>query len=81
MKTNADRIIRIAELAENHYGKGTIKFVGVKYEIDSNTWIAKLKLNGDHKFQSFYESGDSVESAVKALKIRIKKINERYQNI
>lgn len=77
-KTNADRIVRIAELSENHFGTGTIKFVGVKFEVESGTWIAKLKLNN---YDSFSESGESVEKAVKALKNRIKKIIKRYAEI
>jgi hypothetical protein len=80
-KTNADRIVRIAELAEEHFGTGTIKFVGVKFEVESGTWIAKLKLNEIYNYDSFSESGDSVEKAVKALKNRVKRIVKRYSEI
>lgn len=73
--------MRIAELAEEHFWVGTIKFVGVKFEVESRTWIAKLKLNEIYNYDSFSESGDSVEKAVKALKNRIKKIIKRYTEI
>lgn len=76
-KTNADRIIRIVDLAEKHYGKEEVVSVGVKFEVFSNTWIAEL-ITEKHFFS---ESGDTVEVAVKGLKNRIKRVIERYQKL
>jgi hypothetical protein len=44
MKTNTDRIKRIAELAEAHYGIGEIRAVSIKYVPFEKQWIAKIRL-------------------------------------
>jgi len=77
-KTNEDRIIRVTELAESHYGTGEVKFVGIKYEPFTKNFTAKLKLNS---FSSIYESASTAESAIKKLKNRLKKIIRRYNEV
>jgi len=77
-KTNEDRIIRIVELSENHFGLGEVKFVGIKYDPQTRVWVAKLRL---HSYASIYESGDNPDTALKALKNRVKKIIKRYNAV
>ena len=75
MKTNEDRMIRIANLAEEHYGNGEVKFVGVKFDPENKVFVSKLKLQTQ---MSIYESGVTSEDSLKKLKLRIKKIIKRY---
>jgi hypothetical protein len=77
-KTNEDRMKRVSELAESHYGVGEVKFVGIKYEPFTGVFTAKLKLNS---FTSLYESSETAEGAIKKVKNRIKKIIRRYNAV
>jgi len=74
-KTNEDRVIRVVELAEEHFGEREVEFVGLKYEAEYKIWVAKLKLNN---FQSIYESAENSTEAIKKLKNRLKRIIKRY---
>lgn len=74
-KTNEDRILRIIELSEDYFGKDDVKFVGLKYDCERSSWIAKLQLK---THLSIYESANSSDEALKKLKNRVKKIIKRY---
>lgn len=76
-KTNDDRILRIANLSEDHYGREETLFVGYKYEVASQQWVAKIQLTT----HDLYESGNSPTEALKALKNRVKKIIKRYHQV
>jgi len=78
LKTNEDRMVKIVKIAEEHYGKGEVIFVGVKFDNESGLWIAKMKLASHN---NMYESADTSTKALKHLKRRVFKIIERYNNI
>lgn len=78
-KTNTERIKRIYDLAESHWGN--VKFVGLKYD-KHDGWTAKVsfeKLGGtiDH----LRAHAEMPDEALKKLKKQIKIIIHRYQTV
>ena len=72
-KTNSDRIKRIYELCDEHFGD--IRFVGVKYHKKIG-WVAKAQFNDD--FENLTADGETSTEALRKLKNRVKKIIKRY---
>jgi CRISPR/Cas system-associated endoribonuclease Cas2 len=77
-KTNEDRIERIYELCETHFGD--VKFVGVKLQ-NKLGWIAKAQFSTNTNFSSLTAEGETPEMALKKLKNRVKKIIKRYNSV
>jgi len=75
-KTNSDRIKRIYQLGEDHFGG--IVFVGVKYHKKIG-WIAKAQFDGG--FENLTADGETSTEALKKLKNRVKKIIKRYNEV
>ncbi|TKI70851.1 hypothetical protein FCU45_00215 [Sulfurimonas crateris] len=75
-KTNSDRIKRIYQLCEDHFGG--IVFVGVKFHKKIG-WIAKAQFDGS--FENLTADGETSTEALKNLKNRVKKIIKRYNSV
>jgi len=75
-KTNTQRIKRIFELCEDHFGNVT--FVGIKYQKKIG-WIAKAKF--DENMESLTADGETSVEALRKLKNRVKKIIKRYNGV
>lgn len=75
-KTNSDRIKRIYQLCEDHFGG--IVFVGVKFHKKIG-WIAKAQFDGS--FENLTTDGETSTEALKKLKNRVKKIIKRYNSV
>lgn len=75
-KTNTERIKRIYELCEDHFGD--IRFVGIKYHKKIG-WIAKAQF--DEGFESLTADGETSVEALRKLKKRVKKIINRYNKV
>lgn len=79
-KTNADRILRIVELCEELFGKGSVRFVGVKYMTQIG-WVAKVQFEDNVYFGNLTADGDDDTEALRHLKNRVKKIIKRYNTV
>jgi len=75
-KTNTDRIKRIYDLCEEHFGD--IRFVGIKYHKKIG-WIAKAQF--DDGFENLTADGKTSVEALRNLKNRVKKIIKRYTTV
>ncbi len=75
-KTNTQRIKRIYDLCEEHFGD--IRFVGIKYHKKIG-WIAKAQFDGD--FDNLTADGETSVEALRNLKNRVKKIIKRYNKV
>lgn len=75
-KTNTQRIKRIYDLCEEHFGD--IRFVGIKYHKKIG-WIAKAQFDGD--FDNLTADGKTSVEALRNLKNRVKKIIKRYNRV
>ncbi|PLY16343.1 hypothetical protein CVO_09575 [Sulfurimonas sp. CVO] len=75
-KTNSDRIKRIYQLCEDHFGG--VRFVGVKFHKKIG-WIAKVQF--DDGFESLTADGETSVEALRKLKNRVKKIIKRYNAV
>ena len=75
-KTNTDRIKRIYDLCELHFGD--VRFVGIKYHKKIG-WIAKAQFDGD--FENLTADGATSVEALRNLKNRVKKIITRYNAV
>lgn len=75
-KTNTDRIKRIYELCEEHFGN--VRFVGIKYQKKIG-WVAKVQF--DDGFENLTADGESSVEALRNLKNRVKKIIKRYNAV
>lgn len=74
-KTDSDRIIRIYQLCEEHFGN--VRFVGVKYHKQIG-WVAKVQFEDNINFGNLTADGDNSTDALRNLKNRVKKIIKRY---
>jgi hypothetical protein len=74
-KTNSERILRIHQLCEEHFG--SVRFVGVKYHTKIG-WIAKVQFEDDVDFGNLTADGKDATDALRKLKNRVKKIIKRY---
>ncbi len=79
-KTNAERILRIIELCEELFGKGSVRFVGVKYHLKIG-WVAKVQFEENIYFGNLTADGDDDTEALRKLKDRVKKIMKRYNTV
>jgi len=79
-KTNTQRIQRIYQLCEDHFGNGTVRFVGIKFE-PAVGFVAKVKFYDQAQQLSIVESADCSTEALRKLKNRIKKIIKRYNGV
>ena len=77
-KTNSDRILRIHQLCEEHFG--AVRFVGVKYHSKIG-WIAKVQFEKDVDFGNLTADGEDAADALRKLKNRVKKIINRYNQV
>ena len=77
-KTNSDRILRIHQLCEEHFG--AVRFVGVKYHSKIG-WIAKVQFEEDVDFGNLTADGQDAADALRKLKNRVKKIINRYNQV
>ncbi len=77
-KTDSDRIMRIFELCEEHFGY--VRFVGVKYHSQIG-WVAKVQFNDSIYFENLTADGDDSTDALRKLKNRVKKIINRYNTV
>lgn len=77
-KTNSDRILRIHQLCEEHFG--AVRFVGVKYHSKIG-WIAKVQFEEDVDFGNLTADGQDAADALRKLKNRVKKIIKRYYQV
>jgi len=75
-KTNTQRIKRIYDLCEEHFGD--VRFVGIKYHKKIG-WIAKAQFDGD--FENLTADGETSVEALRNLKNRVKKIIKRYNAV
>ncbi|QOY54658.1 hypothetical protein HUE87_12505 [Candidatus Sulfurimonas marisnigri] len=75
-KTNTDRIKRIYDLCEDHFGD--VRFVGVKLQ-NKIGWVAKVQFDGD--FENLTADGETSIDALRKLKNRVKKIIKRYNGV
>ncbi len=75
-KTNTQRIKRIYNLCEDHFGD--VRFVGIKFHKKIG-WIAKVQFDGD--FESLTADGETSVEALRNLKNRVKKIIKRYNAV
>lgn len=74
-KTNSDRIIRLHQLCEEHFG--AVRFVGVKYHTKIG-WVAKVQFEEDVDFGNLTADGENATDALRKLKKRVEKIIKRY---
>jgi hypothetical protein len=74
-KSNSDRILRIHQLCQEHFG--SVRFVGVKYHTKIG-WVAKVQFENDVDFGSLTSDGRDATDALRKLKNRVKKIIKRY---
>jgi endonuclease V-like protein UPF0215 family len=74
-KSNSDRILRIHQLCQEHFG--AVRFVGVKYHTKIG-WIAKVQFEDDVDFGNLTSDGRDATDALRKLKNRVKKIIKRY---
>jgi endonuclease V-like protein UPF0215 family len=79
-KTNAERITRILELCEENFGKGSVRFVGVKF-MRQIGWVAKVQFEDDIYFGNLTADGNDDTDALRKLKNRVKKIIKRYNTV
>lgn len=77
-KTNSERIMRIHQLCEEHFG--AVRFVGVKYHSKIG-WIAKVQFEKDVDFGNLTTDGEDATDALRKLKNRVKKIIKRYNEV
>lgn len=77
-KTNSDRIMRIHQLCEEHFG--AVRFVGVKYHSKIG-WIAKVQFEEADAFENLTADGKDATDALRNLKNRVKKIIKRYNTV
>ncbi len=77
-KTNSERIMRIYQLCEEHFG--AVRFVGVKYHSKIG-WIAKVQFEEDVDFGNLTTDGEDATDALRKLKNRVKKIINRYNQV
>lgn len=75
-KTNSERIKRIYDLCEEHFGG--IRFVGIKYHKQIG-WIAKAQF--EDGFENLTADGETSVEALRSLKNRVKKIIKRYNGV
>jgi hypothetical protein len=75
-KTNTDRIKRIYDLCEEHFGD--VRFVGIKYQKKIG-WVAKAQF--DDGFENLTADGETSVEALRNLKNRVKKIIKRYNAV
>ncbi len=78
VKTNSDRILRIYEMCQEHFGN--VRFVGVKFH-GKIGWIAKVQLEDNDDFGNLTADGDDATDALRNLKNRVKKIIKRYNTV
>ncbi len=74
-KTNSERILRIHQLCEEHFG--AVRFVGVKFHSKIG-WIAKVQFEDNVDFGNLTTDGEDATDALRKLKNRVKKIIKRY---
>jgi len=74
-KSDSDRIKRIHELCQEHFG--SVRFVGVKYHTKIG-WVAKVQFEDDVYFGNLTADGENATDALRNLKNRVKKIIKRY---
>ncbi len=72
IKTLDQRIDRIYDMANKHYGE--VRFVGIKRHHRIG-WVAKIQFD---EFESLVSEGKDAEDALKKLRRRLKKIIDRY---
>ncbi len=72
IKTLEERIDRIYDMANKHYGE--VRFVGIKRHHRIG-WVAKIQFD---EFESLVSEGKDSEDALKKLRRRLKKIIDRY---
>ncbi|MEA2110745.1 MAG: hypothetical protein U9P71_01725 [Campylobacterota bacterium] len=77
-KTDSDRIMRITELCEEHFGQ--VRFVGVKYH-STIGWVAKVQFDDSVYFENLTADGKDSTDALRKLKNRVKKIINRYNTV
>ena len=77
-KTDSDRILRIHELCQGHFGD--VRFVGVKYHTQIG-WVAKVQFEDNINFGNLTADGDNSTDALRKLKNRVKKIIARYNEV
>ena len=75
IKTLDQRIERIYEMAQEHFGE--VRFVGIKKHKKIG-WIAKIQFD---EFESLVSEGKDAEDALKKLRKRLKKIIDRYNMV
>ena len=75
-KTNTDRIKRIFDLCEDHFGD--VRFVGIKYQRKIG-WVAKAQF--EDGFENLTADGETSVEALRNLKNRVKKIIKRYNGV
>lgn len=75
-KTNTERIKRIYDLCEEHFGD--VRFVGIKFHKKIG-WIAKVQFDGT--FENLTADGETSVEALRNLKNRVKKIINRYNAV
>ena len=74
-KTIEERIDRIYDMAQKHYGD--VRFVGIKKHRKIG-WVAKIQFD---EFESLAAEGENPEQALKKLRKRLKKIIDRYNMV
>jgi len=75
-KTNTQRIKRIFDLCEDHFGD--VRFVGIKYQKKIG-WVAKAQF--DENMENLTADGETSVEALRNLKNRVKKIIKRYNGV
>ena len=76
IRVNTDRIKRIYDLCEEHFGD--VRFVGIKYQKKIG-WVAKAQF--DDGFENLTADGETSVEALRNLKNRVKKIIKRYNAV
>lgn len=74
-KTLDERIDKIYEIAEEHFGE--VRFVGIKRHAKIG-WVAKIQFD---EFESLVGEGKDAIDALKTLRKRIEKIRDRYNMV
>lgn len=77
-KTNSQRIMRIHQLCQEHFG--AVRFVGVKYHTKIG-WVAKVQFEEGVDFGNLTADGEDATDALRKLKNRVKKIIKRYNEV
>ena len=77
-KTASERIMRVHQLCEEHFG--AVRFVGIKYHSKIG-WIAKVQFEEDVDFGNLTADGEDATDALRKLKNRVKKIINRYHQV